>query len=69
MDAAVRPTWRYSRRPFFPGLSYVIVSIRDGKPAELTNWTLAPDRTRFEPEEIDLIEQAIPEPTPVTPNS
>jgi proteasome lid subunit RPN8/RPN11 len=68
-DAPARPSATDLAQATFPGLSYVIVSIRDGKPAELTNWTLASDRTRFEPEDIDLNEHAIPEPTPVTPNS
>ena len=36
----------------FPGYTYVIVSIRQGEPHDLTAWTLAPDRSRFDPEPI-----------------
>lgn len=36
----------------FPGYAYVIVSVERGTAAELTVWTLAPDRTRFLPEQI-----------------
>lgn len=37
----------------FPGYTYVIVSVRGGEPAELTAWSLAPDRSRFLREEIE----------------
>ncbi|HHP7239444.1 Mov34/MPN/PAD-1 family protein [Longibacter sp.] len=39
----------------FPGYTYVIVSIDDGTPDDLTAWSLAPDRSRFQPEEVRLI--------------
>jgi len=32
------------------------VSVDDGTPADLTAWSLAPDRSRFRPEEVRLIE-------------
>ncbi len=38
----------------FPGYSYVIVSVENGKAANLAAWALAEDRSRFLPEEIDL---------------
>ena len=38
----------------FPGYTYVIVSVHDGTPDDLTAWSLAPDRSRFNPEEISL---------------
>jgi len=44
----------------FPGYTYLIVSIRNGQPAELTAWSLAPDRSRFEPESIDFIPATLP---------
>jgi proteasome lid subunit RPN8/RPN11 len=44
----------------FPGYTYVIVSIRDGQATELTAWSLAPDRSRFEAESIDLIPATLP---------
>lgn len=40
----------------FPGYTYVIVSVDDGTPADLTAWSLAPDRSRFRPEEVRLFE-------------
>jgi len=39
----------------FPGYTYVIVSIRTGEDTDLTAWSLAPDRARFEPEDITPI--------------
>lgn len=36
----------------FPGYTYVIVSIRNGKSADLTAWSLAEDRSRFDSERI-----------------
>ncbi len=44
----------------FPGYTYVIVSIRDGQPAELTAWSLAPDRSHFEAEATDILSATIP---------
>ena len=42
----------------FPGYTYVIASIRNGQPADLTAWSLTPDRSRFEAEAIELLESA-----------
>jgi len=36
----------------FPGYTYVIVSVHDGTPDDLTAWTLAPDRSEFRREDI-----------------
>jgi proteasome lid subunit RPN8/RPN11 len=36
----------------FPGYTYVIVRVTDGSTGPLTAWTLAPDRSRFEAEEV-----------------
>ena len=38
----------------FPGSSYVIVSVENGKATNLAAWALAEDRSRFLPEEIDV---------------
>ena len=38
----------------FPGYTYVIVSIQQGAAQDLTAWALAPDRSRFDPEPINL---------------
>ncbi|NBC16796.1 MAG: hypothetical protein GVY18_05690 [Bacteroidetes bacterium] len=38
----------------FPGYTYVIVSVQQGAAQNLTAWALAPDRSRFDPEPINL---------------
>lgn len=40
----------------FPGFSYIIVSVRNGRPAETRAWNLVPDRSRFVEDEIVLSE-------------
>lgn len=37
----------------WPNLSYLIVSVRDGVPAELRSWRLRPDRSGFDEEAIE----------------
>ncbi len=44
----------------FPGYTYVIVSVQQGQAKELTAWRLAIDRSRFEPETIELETQTAP---------
>ncbi len=46
----------------FPGYTYIIVSVIDHRPQEVTAWSLAPDRSRFETEPIEIISEI-----PVTP--
>ena len=46
----------------FPGYTYMIVSVRQGVPAELTAWTLAPDRSRFLPDPIALVPSTLETP-------
>lgn len=53
-DHPARPSETDLAEATFPGYTYVIVSICDGSAADLTAWTLAPDRSRFEREEIAL---------------
>ena len=36
----------------FPGYTYVIVSVHEGTPEDLTAWSLTPDRSRFEAEDV-----------------
>ena len=38
----------------FPGYTYLIVSVRAGEPAEMAAWTLADDRSLFEPVQIHI---------------
>ncbi len=42
----------YDREHAWPWYSYVIVAVKERKPAEMTAWRLADDRTRFQTEEI-----------------
>jgi proteasome lid subunit RPN8/RPN11 len=37
----------------WPTMSYVVVSVRDGKAVDLRSWELEADRTRFNEEEIE----------------
>jgi len=53
-DHPARPSDTDLAEATFPGYTYVIVSIQDGQPANLTAWTLAPDRSAFRRDEIDL---------------
>jgi proteasome lid subunit RPN8/RPN11 len=48
----------YDREHAWPGMSYVIVSVRAGQAAETRSWRLADDRSRFEEE--DLVTEAAP---------
>lgn len=36
----------------WPTMSYVVVSVREGRAAELRSWELAADRSRFDEEEV-----------------
>ena len=38
----------------FPGYTYVIVAVHDGTPEAVTAWTLAPDRSEFRRENVDV---------------
>ena len=51
-DHPARPSETDLQEATFPGYTYVIVSVRDGTPHDLTAWSLAPDRSRFIPEAI-----------------
>ena len=61
-DHPARPSATDLAEATFPGYTYVIVSIRDGQAADLTAWSLAPDRSRFDAESIDLHPATIPAP-------
>ena len=50
-DAPAKPS-QYDLDHAWPVYSYVIVSIQDGKPAQMTSWLLENDRSRFNPQEI-----------------
>lgn len=51
-DHPARPSETDLAEATFPGYTYVIVSVKQGRAADLTAWTLAPDRSRFDSEPI-----------------
>ncbi|MFB6097916.1 MAG: Mov34/MPN/PAD-1 family protein [Salinibacter sp.] len=51
-DHPARPSATDLEEATFPGYTYVIVAVHDGIPQDLTAWTLAPDRSEFQREEI-----------------
>ena len=53
-DHPARPSGTDLEEATFPGYTYVIVSVYDGTPEDLTAWTLAPNRSEFQCEEISL---------------
>jgi len=52
-DHPARPS-QYDRDHAWPWYSYIIVSVANRVPEEMTSWRLADDRTEFECEEIGL---------------
>jgi proteasome lid subunit RPN8/RPN11 len=52
-DHPARPS-QYDRDHAWPWYSYIIVSVANKVPEEMTSWRLADDRTEFEFEEIGL---------------
>lgn len=51
-DHPARPSATDLAEATFPGFTYVIVSVSESGPGDLTAWSLAPDRGSFQPEEI-----------------
>ena len=51
-DHPARPSQTDLETATFPGYTYVIVSIQHGRAADLTAWSLAPDRSEFQPDPI-----------------
>ena len=51
-NAPARPS-EYDREHAWPWYSYIIVSIRDGAPKEMTSWRLQDDRAAYDPEAIE----------------
>jgi len=52
-DHPARPS-QYDRDHAWPWYSYIIVSVAEGKPQEMTSWRLLDDRGEFQPEAIDV---------------
>ena len=53
-NAPARPS-EFDREHAWPWYSYIIVSIRDGAPKEMTSWRLQDDRSAYDPEAIESI--------------
>jgi proteasome lid subunit RPN8/RPN11 len=52
-DHPARPS-QYDREHAWPWYSYIIVSVANGKPQEITSWRLADDRSEYACEEIAI---------------
>jgi proteasome lid subunit RPN8/RPN11 len=50
-DAPARPS-EFDRAQAWPWYSYLIVAVAGGRAGEVASWTLAADRTRFDPEPV-----------------
>ncbi|GAC1633345.1 MAG: M67 family metallopeptidase [Candidatus Acidiferrum sp.] len=56
-DHPARPS-QYDRDHAWPWYSYIIVSVAEGKPEDMTSWRLNDDREQFSPEEIKIKQSA-----------
>src|SRR5207247_2493209 len=56
-DHPARPSL-YDRDHAWPWYSYIIVSIQNGAPQDMTSWRLNDDRAEFSPEEIEIRHRA-----------
>ena len=56
-DHPARPS-QYDREHAWPWYSYVIVSVADGKPAEMTSWRLSDDRSEYACEDVTIRDHA-----------
>ena len=59
-DHPAEPSETDLKEATFPGYTYVIISVQNGTPTEITAWTLAPDRSRFEEDSITIRAPAKP---------
>jgi proteasome lid subunit RPN8/RPN11 len=53
-DHPARPS-NYDREHAWPWYSYVILSVEQGEPKDVTSWVLSKDRLRFEQEDLKLM--------------
>jgi proteasome lid subunit RPN8/RPN11 len=53
-DAPARPS-EFDREHAWPWYSYIIVSIREGSPKDMTSWRLQDDRAAYDPEAIESV--------------
>src|SRR5271157_198861 len=57
-DHPSRPS-KYDRDHAWPWYSYVILTVREAVPGEMTSWVLSEDRTRFDPEPIEVLREDV----------
>ncbi len=57
-DHPARPS-EYDRDHAWPWYSYIIVSVQNGAPQDMTSWRLNDDRAEFSPEEIEVRQRAV----------
>jgi proteasome lid subunit RPN8/RPN11 len=55
-DHPARPS-QYDLDHAWPFFSYIIVSVREGTPEDMTSWRLRDDRSAFDPEELAVVTQ------------
>lgn len=55
-DHPARPSATDLAEAPFPGLAYVIVPVLGGVSGDPTAWALAPDRSRFDPEPLQVLQ-------------
>jgi proteasome lid subunit RPN8/RPN11 len=53
-DHPARPS-QYDLDHAWPVFSYVIISVAQGQPGDITSWRLAADRSNFEPEALNCV--------------
>jgi proteasome lid subunit RPN8/RPN11 len=56
-DHPARPS-QYDRDHAWPWYSYIIVSVQNGAPQDMTSWRLNDDRQEFSPEGIEIRQRA-----------
>jgi proteasome lid subunit RPN8/RPN11 len=56
-DHPARPS-QYDRDHAWPWYSYIIVSVQNGAPQDMTSWRLNDDRQEFSPEGIEICHRA-----------
>jgi proteasome lid subunit RPN8/RPN11 len=56
-DHPARPS-EYDREHAWPWYSYIIVSVHNGNPRDMTSWRLQDDRSAFVAEEVEIRNQA-----------
>ena len=54
-DHPAKPS-QYDQDHAWPWYSYVIVSVANGEPQNMTSWRLADDRSQFTPEDLEIRE-------------